>query len=122
MKEEQRIGFYKDGQQEKVLGINYIGEMNREDVVEKILEIISSESEHKRIVITGGTGGDNHWNCIFLTEAIPIDKIKPALKHSGLNHTIRVYLTYKRPGYWVIEDNDDIISYIKDSPKVIDFK
>lgn len=117
MKEEKKMGFYKDEQREKVIGINYVKEINTSELRGKILSVISSKSEYKQIVIFGGLEG-NHWCYMSLTQFIPIEKIKNALKPQFL----RVYFKYEREGYWIVKGKKDIIDIIKASPEVIDFE
>jgi len=117
MKEEKRMGFYKDGQEQKVIGINCIEEINTSELREKILSVISGKSEYKQIVIFGGLEG-NHWCYMSLTQFIPIEKIKNVAQPNLL----RVYFKYEREGYWIVKGNKDIIERIKEPPEVIDFE
>lgn len=121
MEEEKKIGFCRHELGEKVLGISYMTNMNMEGLRKKILGIISSKSEYKQILITGGFQ-DNHWNCILLTEFVPIDKIRATLHRLQLLDLIRVYFTWKKPGYWIMEGEKEVIDTIKRSPNVMDFK
>ena len=117
MKEEKRMGFYKDEQGEKVIGINCIEEINTSELRGKILNVISSKSEYKQIVIFGGLA-DNHWCYMSLTQFIPIEKIKNVAQPNLL----RVYFKYEREGYWIVKGNKDIIDRIKEPSEVIDFE
>lgn len=118
MKEEKKIGFYKAGKEERMIGINYVEEMSTEDLRKKMLDTISSESEYKQIIVFGGVG-DDHWSCMLLRRFVSIEKIKTAIRNY-----LRICFRYKEESYWImqVEEDEDVVNKIKESTKIIDFE
>lgn len=117
MKEEKKIGFYKEKGEERAVKINYIKELTIKELGEKIFNIILDRDEYRQIVVfqdeIDGMNKVDRWDCMFITQPISMDRIR--IKENKHKHTPWPYVCfeYKEDGYWAIKDKKDKLNEIK---------
>lgn len=124
MKEEKKIGFYKERGEERAVKINYIKELTIKELGEKIFSIILDRGEYRQIVVfqdeIDGMNEEDNWDCMFITQPIPMDRIR--IKENKHTPWPYVCFEYKEEGYWAIKDKRDKLNEIKKFVRGLELK